>query len=881
MSVFMRLRQLFRGKRNDDDLRDELAFHIEAETQKKIAEGMPSDEAHRQALIAFGGVQQTRESVHRVHWSHLPATFLQDVRFGWRMLRRVPGFTAVAVITLALGIGANTAVFSLAEALLLRPLPFPQLERLVTVFVRYGNSSAGRNMSPADFRDYQQRTHSLENLSAYSSADFNISGGPTPERVSGARVSANFFSTIRLNPIAGRTFSADEELAGRANVAVLSYGLWVRRFGAETRVIGSDFQLNGKPYTIIGVMDKKLIFPGGAELWIPIEWTSNETTDRSKAQLEVFGRLKPGVTVEQAQQEMEAEAQALAAQYPTTNKDVGVQLRPLRLVVNGTLMLPMAELLFISALLVLLLACANVANLQLSRSTVRSREMAVRAALGARRGRLMGQLLAENLLLGGLGAVAAFVMARWMIAYQVASAPPVMLRIVAGLNEMRVDHRALLVIVAIALFTVLASGLVPAIQASKPDVTHGLKDGVKSSSGRSQHRLRSGLVAAQVAMALALLGGTILTLRGFQSMASASRSFAPEQVLTFAVTLPASHYPDQQRKAELYSAALEKLAAMPGTQAAAVFTTTPLSNNGVVWTRFRTERQQELKPEDLPGGILQSISSDYFDVLRIPLLRGRRFTRADVTGAVPVTVINERLARRFFPGSDAIGKRLKIEDAQGSRWMEIVGVAGDVRYDWTDEAPEYTLYRPFTQAPMVSTLFAIRTTADPLSLVPHVRKSVAQLDGELPVYEVESLKQAIADGIAGLQGVGNFIAAFGLLALVLAGVGVYGVMACSVAERRQEVGIRMALGADRTRVMRLVLKRGALLTLIGIAAGIPLAVALVRSLGSIYVLYGVKAAESMLLLSCAAILTLISLLACAVPARRATQVEPMTALRAE
>ena len=881
MSLLAALRRFFSDKRSDADLRDELAFHIEAETQTKIAEGMPADEARRQALIAFGGVQQTRESVHRAHWSYLPTTFLQDLRFGWRMLRRVPGFTVIAVITLALGIGANTAVFSLADALLLHPLPFPQLDRLVTVFVRYGNGSAGRNMSPADFRDYQQRTHSFENLSAYSSADFNISGGPTPERVSGARVSANFFSTIRLSPIAGRAFSADEELAGRANVAVLSYGLWVRRFGAETRVIGRDFQLNGKPYTIIGVMDKKLTFPGGAELWIPVEWTGNETAERSKAQLEVVGRLKPGVTLEQAQQEMEAEAQALAAQYPTTNKDLGVQLRPLRLVVNGTLMLPMAELLFISALLVLLLACANVANLQLSRSTVRSREMAVRAALGARRGRLMGQLLAENLLLGGLGAVAAFVMARWMIAYQVASAPPVMLRIVAGLNEMRVDHRALLVMVAIALFSVLASGLVPAIEASKPDVTHGLKDGVKSSSGRSQHRLRGGLVAAQVAIALALLGGTILTLRGFQSMASASRSFAPEQVLTFAVTLPASHYPDQQRKAELYQQALEELAAIPGTQSAAVLTTTPLSNNGVVWTRFRTERQQELKPDDLPGGILQSISSDYFDVLRIPLLRGRRFTRADATGAVPVAVINERLARRFFPGDDAMGKRLKIEDAQGSRWMEIVGVAGDVRYDWTDEAPEFTIYRPFTQAPMASSLFAIRTTADPLSLTPHVRKSIAQLDSELPVYEVESLKQAIDDGIAGLQGVGDFIAAFGLLALVLAGVGVYGVMACSVAERRQEVGIRMALGADRTRVMRLVLKRGLLLTLIGIAAGVPLAVALARSLGSIYVLYGVKAAESMLLLSCAAILTVISLLACAVPARRATQVEPMSALRSE
>jgi putative ABC transport system permease protein len=881
MSLFAGLRRLFFGRRNDADLRDELAFHIEAETQKNLAAGMPANEARRQALIAFGGVQQTRESVREIRWGRLPSILVQDLRFGWRMLRHVPGFTFVAVITLALGIGANTAVFSLADTLLLHPLPFPHLDRLVTVFVRYGNSSMRRRMSPADFRDYQQRTRAFENLSAYSSADFNISGGSVPERVSGAKVSANFFSTIRLSAITGRTFSQDEELPGRANVAVLSYGLWMRRFGADTQVIGTDIKLNGLPYTIIGVMDKKLMFPGGAELWVPVEWTGKEAADRSNPQLEVFGRLKPGVTLEQAQQEMKAEAQALAARYPATNKDVSVQLRPLRLVVNGTLMLPMTELLFISALLVLLLACANVANLQLSRSTVRTREMAVRAALGARRGRLIGQLLAENLLLGTLGAVAAFVMARWILAYQAASVPPVMLRLVAGLSEMRVDHRALLFMLIAALFSVLASGLVPALRASRADVAHGLKEGKQSSAGRARHRLRSGLVAVQIAIALALMGGTILTLRGFQNMASASRSFAPEHVLTFAVTLPVSQYPDQQRKAGFYQQALDKLGAMPGAQSAAVLTTTPLSNNGVVWTRFRTDRQQELKADDLPGGIIQSISADYFDVMHIPLLRGRRFGRTDASD-VPVAIVNERLAGRFFPGSNPIGKRLKIEDSSlGSRWMEIVGVAGDVRYDWTDEAPEFTIYRPFTQAPIANTFFAVRTTADPLSLAPAVRKSMSQLDAELPVYEVETLQQAINDEIAGLKGTGDFVAGFGLLALILAGVGVYGVMACSVAERRQEVGIRMALGADRTRVMRLVLRRGLLLTLIGIIAGVPLAVALARSLGSIYVLYGVKAAESTLLLSCAAILTLISFLACAVPARRATQVEPMVALRSE
>ena len=879
MKKLDRLWAVLSRRRSDSDLRDELAFHLEHEVQQNIAAGMPPDEARRQALIVFGGVQQTRERVSEAHWMHALGTFLQDVRFGARMLRRSPGFTLVAITTLALGIGANTAVFSNADALLLRPLPFPQLDQLVTVFPQYGNGALGRRMAPADFRDYQQQNKSFKNLSAYSSKDFNVTGNSAPEKVSGAEVSANFFETAGMNAILGRTFAPNEEMPGQTNVAVISYGLWLRRFGADPKVIGHYIELNGTKYTILGVMDKAMMFPGGADLWVPIAWTQTRIADRKSSSFEVIGRLRPGTSLAMAKAEMKTRARELALQYPTTNKDLSVQLRSLRLVVNGTMMLPAMETLFLTALLVLLLACVNVANLQLSRGTVRIREMAVRAAIGARRARLVRQLLVESALLAALGSIAACLLARWVISLQVASMPPILFRIASGLNEMRVDERAMVFTLGVCLFTVLASGILPALSGTKLDLISGLKEGGKNFSGGSRHRLRNVLVAAQIALAVALLGGTILGVRGFQQMAETSRSFSSERVLTFAVTLPENKYSTPGSKAAFYQEAIEKLSAMPGVQSAAIFTTTPLSNNGVIWMGFQTEEQTDAKRKNLPGGIIHRVSPDYFDTLHIPVVAGRRFTRADQAGSPEVAIINQRLARRFFPNG-ALGRRIKIfRQDHESGWMEIVGIAGDVLYDWTNEIPEFTVYRPYPQAPPQTTLFAMRAAVNPLSLSPNLRQGMAQLDPDLPVYDVKTLAQAISEGVISLKLTGSFTAALGLIALLLAGVGIYGVMACSVAERRQEIGIRMALGADKGNVVFMILRRGLLLTGVGTGAGIPLAVGLTRSLASIS--YGANQGDPVIIGWSAAILALVALVACFLPARRATKVDPLVALRYE
>lgn len=880
MSLIARLRSIISPKRRDSELQEELRFHLDAEMQRNIASGLSPDEAARQAQISLGGVQQTREAVRSIHWTQWVATLVQDIRFGSRMLLRAPGFTVVAVITLALGIGANTAVFSSADALLLRPLPFPNLDRLVTVFMQNSNGGLSRQMTPADFRYYDQQTKAFDELALFASRDFNVTGGALAEKVSGAEVSANFFETIAMGPILGRTFAHNEDLPGRAKVAVISYGLWTRRFGADPKIAGSDIRLNGSPYTVIGVMDKPMMFPGGAELWVPVEWTDTVVADHKSARFEVLGRLRSGATLAQAQAEMKTHAAQLAGLYPAINKDLSIQLRPLRLVVNGTMMLPFTETLFISALLVLLLSCANVATLQLSRGTARNREMTVRAALGARRGRLMRQLLVENLLLSVLGSMAALVLARWVVALQVTTSPPILLRLVAGLSEMRVDHRAMLFTLVVAVFSTVAAGVLPALAGTRLNLTGGLKERTQSSSGRSRHRMRSALVAAQIALAVALLGGTILILRGFQAMAETSRSFASDRVLTFAVTLPSARYSSATTRSVFYRDALEKFAAMPGVQSPVLFSSTPLSNNGVSWVRFRTEQQADLTPQRLTGAITQNISANYFETMKIPLLAGRRFNPETKSEPTEVAIINQRLAQRFFHGGDAIGQRVKIvSNGQESAWMEIVGIAGDVLYDWTDDFPEYTIYRPFAQAAPPSALFALRASVTPLSLTSDVRSTVAQIDSDLPIYEVKTLAQAIDEGVSSLKTAGDFIAALGLIALILSAVGIYGVMACSVAERRQEIGIRMALGADHRKVVLMVLRRGLLLTSMGVLAGLPLAVLLSQSLSSLS--FGTKQGEPLIVGACALILAVVALAACMVPARRATKVDPLVALRYE
>jgi predicted permease len=869
----------FFGKTNGNDLSDELQFHLDKEIEQHMARGVPAGEARRQALISFGGVDQTREQVAEANWRHTPETMLQDLRFGLRVLAKSPGFALAAAITLALGIGANAYVFSMADALLVRPIAVPSLDRVMVIFRQYPNGNEIRQTTPADFLQLQRQNKSFESLSAFSNATFNLTDGDAPERVSAAEVTTNFFATLSVTPSIGRGFVDDEGQPGREHVAVLSYGLWTRRYGADPSILNREIHLNGQTFKVIGVAGKSINYPT-VDLWVPISWTDALLNERKVASLEPFGRLKPGVTLAQSQSVMKGIAQELATAYPVTNKGVSVQVHPLRLVVNGTLSLPITEALALAAGLVLLISCTNVAGLLVARGVSRQREMAIRAALGARRWRLIRQLLAEYMLLAALGCTAAFVLAKWAVAAQLASFSPLFLRLVSGLSDMSVDLRAFLFMLVVTVFCVLIFGTVPAFGTSRPDLNYSLRESGQSSPSRSRQILRGVIVSVQVALALALLAGALLVGRGFHKIETVSEKFSPQSVLTFSIALPNSRYDDAAKKAQFYDTALERLRAIPGVSSAAAFTSTPFSDNGVSWINFRTQEQSSLKKNQLSSGIIQSVSPGYFQTIGIPLMSGGYFSLHDQTGRQQVAIVSERLARQFWPGEVALGKTLRLEDANHTgEWLTVVGVAQDVLYDWTNQFPEYTVYRPQAQEPRRSSLIALRTSGNPLDLIPAVRKVISGIDADLPVSEAQTLAQSIGDSVTPLRWIGSFVEALGFLAIVLAIVGVYGVMANAVSERTREIGIRIALGADRSRVLVLILRKSIFLTLAGIALGCPLALVLTRMLGS--VTYGIGDTSVLTLLVCSLILFSVAVLACAIPARRASKVDPLIALRYE
>lgn len=868
----------FLGRSAAGETSDELQFHLEKEIEQNISRGMSPAEAHRRALIALGGVQQTREQVRETHWSHFLETIFQDLRFGVRMLIKGPGFALAAVLTLALGIGANAYIFSFADAVLVRPLAFPRLDRLMTLFT-FQKGSLGRLVTPADFLDWRRQNQSFESLCGFSAGKFNITGGDGAEKASGSMVTANFFSTLGVSPQLGRGFSSDEDQPGHDQVVVLSYGLWTRRYGSDPSIVGRDIELNGRPYKVVGVAGKTLDFPT-VDLWTPLAWTDAMTAERNIASLEAVGRLKPGITESQADAEMKGIAQQLAVGYPDTDKEKSVVVRPLRLVVNGTMCLPMTEALALAAALVLLLACANVAGLLIARGISRQREMAVRAALGARRRRLVRQLLIENVLLATLGCVTAFGLAKWAVAAQLASFSPVFVRLVNGLGQISVDARAFLFMLAITIISVFAFGIVPAFGTTRLDLNSSLREGGQSSASRSRHALRSAMVTLQVALALALLAGALLMSRGFHEVATSARNLGPEEVLTFTLQLPESKYAGSAEQAQLYDRAVDNLSQVPGAISVAAFTSTPFSNNGVSWITFRPDNQPSRKSSELPGGIIQSISPGFFATMRIPLMGGRDFSLQDKADHQQVVIINQRLAQRFWHGENPIGKTLQVEDGKiVSPWLTVVGVAQDMLYDWTNQIPEFAVYRPFAEAPRKTSLIAIRAAGNPLSLVPAARKAISAIDHDLPVGDVQTLAQDISDSVTPLAWIGGFVEALGLLALVLALVGVYGVMANAVNERRREIGIRIALGASRARVLAMILRKSMLLTLAGIVLGFPLALALDRMLASIS--YGVRSTETLMLLVCALMLLTVAFVACIVPARRASRIDPLATLRYE
>ncbi|HEX8559122.1 MAG TPA: ABC transporter permease [Pyrinomonadaceae bacterium] len=807
-------------------------------------------------------------------------TLLKDIRYAARTLLKSPGFTAVAVAALALGIGANTAIFSVVKAVLLNPLPYPQAERLV--WVRESNPAADIPDEPAsapNFNDWRAQGRSFEGLAAFANSAVTLTDGDDePERLPAVSTSANFFEVLGVAPAVGRGFMPEEEAAGRNRVAVISHGLWQRRFGASRQALGQTLTLNGAAYTVVGVAPPDFKHPVAGpkppELWLPIAFNFAQAARRSDY-LNVVGRLKGGAGVEQARAELAAVAARLAQEYPTTNAGWTVTVAPLHERVVGNVRQSLWVLMGVVAFL-LLIACANVANLLLARAASRRQEVAVRTALGAGRARIIRQFLTESLLLALAGGGLGLLLAAWGVELLVALSPGNIPR----LDEVGLDARVLLFTLCVSAATGVVFGLLPALSASKGDLSGSLKEGGSrgSTAGRGASRLRSTLVVAEIAITVVLLAGAGLMVRSFLAIQSVDPGFRPERILTFDFALPAAKYKGEPEIAAFYEQFAARAAALPGVERAALVSALPLAGGADILA-FVVEGRPELPPEKVQDAAFYTVTPDYFELMGIRHVRGERLDGRHREGAPDACVINETMARKYWPGEDPVGKRLNTGNPATNPWVTVVGVVADTRSSALEKEPYPQVYLPALQFRQRSMTFVARTSGDPLALTPAVRRELSAMDKDLPLYNVRTMEQVLAASVSRRRFQMTLIGAFAGVGLLLAAVGIYGVISYSVAQRRHEIGVRMALGARGGDILRLVVGQGLGLTAAGVGVGLAAAFALTRVLSSL--LYGVSAADPLTFACVALALVGVALAACLAPARRATKVDPMEALRYE
>ena len=792
----------------------------------------------------------------------------QDLRYGARALLKNPGFSLIAVLTLALGIGANTAIFSVVNAVLLKPLPFNDPERLVMGWNR-GAEAAGGDRTPlavADLLDWRAQSRSFAEIGAFQNIMFNYTSGDSPERVQAAGVTANFFSVLGALPSLGRAFSPDEERPGAQRVALLSDGFWRKHFAADPQALGRTINLNGASFTVIGVMPAALDFPSKeVELWTALQL--QQPTRRGPYFLRGVGRLKPGVSLEQAR------AEALNALKSSFEGELDLNVLPVNEFIVGDVRLALLVLLG-AVTLVLLIAAVNVANLMLARSAARVKEISIRAALGASRVRIIRQLLTESLLLALAGGLLGALWSSWGVKLLLKMAPESIPR----LSQIGIDGRALGWTALVSLLTGVLFGLAPAWQSSRLSLNETLKEGGRS-GGESpgKRRWRDLLVVSELALAVMLLIGAGLLVKSFWRLQRVDSGVDTERVLTMQLALRGQRYADPLQVAAFYQSLLERVQALPGARAATASNSLPPDS-----TEFSDDFTIEGRPaapnQPPPIAFLIRVSPDYFRAFGVLLRHGRYFNAADSRDATRVAIINETMARQFFPNEDPIGKRINTGDERQPSWWRIVGVAGDVKYNGLAGETQPAMYQPLIQATTGNVFLSVKTeAADPLSLAAAVRSEIRSLDPELPVAQVRTLEQRFATAVAQPRFGATLVALFAALALILASIGIYGVISYSVTQRTHEIGIRIALGARSRDVLGLVARQGMTLTVIGLGVGLSASFALTRLMKNL--LFGVSETDPLTFIAVSLLLSLVALLACLVPARRATKVDPMIALR--
>ncbi|HZT28323.1 MAG TPA: ABC transporter permease [Bryobacteraceae bacterium] len=873
--LMFRARSLFRPRQVEAELDDELRFHAERQLGQYLESGITREEARRRVRLEFGGLDQVKEDCRDARGISLIETLCHDLRYGLRTLRKSPGFTAVALFTLALGIGANTAIFSVIYGVLLRPLPYRDSGRLV--ILNETNPRVGMvSVSQMNFEDWRRQSHAFSELASVYGVHFNLSGPKQPEGISGIAVTPNFLTLSGIDPILGRGFSASEEKAGTPPVALLSYPLWQSRFGGDPKALGSTVSLDGRAYTMTGVLPPEFRWVEQVDVIEPVGVLATRNdgfeTRGNRGDMMVLGRLGPNSNREQARSEMEGIAARLAQAYPLENARCGVMLRPLREVFSGDVR-PAILVLLGAVVFVLLIACANVSNLFLMRGAVRSREMALRMAIGASRGRIAGQVLTEGFLVAVLGGAAGIALAG------IRGISTLIPRASLAGASIGMSGPVLLFSAAVVLLSMFAFGLAPALHSTSANLQSELKEGAKATFARGRGRWRAVLASAEIAFALILLVGAGLMIRSLYRLLSVDSGFRAGHVIKLNMSLRTEQYDKDPAVLNFWQKVLDGVRALPGVRSAAVGTSLPLTDDhwrDDIWV----EGQPVPDAASFPHPDMHVVSPGFLSTMGIRLLHGRAFLETDRENAPLVVLVNETLARRLFPGRDPVGGRIQLGRPRPGRphkWRTIVGVMADTKMYGLAQPARMEVYLPYRQDASNGMALVVKSAGDPAALTSAIHRVVASIDKDQPIVGVQTLQQVMNDPISTRRITLILLSLFSVLALVLSAIGIYGVVSYSVAQRFREIGIRMALGAQRRDVRRLVLGQGARISGIGIAIGLAASLLLTRLMTKL--LYSVSAADPATFLLVALLLALVALAACYIPARRTTRVDPSIALR--